>query len=120
MEREEIMRRSASERKEKRREGILPISHRMKKGMDHQDKLISLRRIEGQIRGLQKMIAERRYCVDIINAAEAVQGALKKVEAGILKDHLNACVRTAFERDSFKEKDEKIQEIHKLFEKVRK
>jgi len=92
----------------------------MKKGINHQDKRVSLRRIEGQIRGVQKMIEDRRYCVEIINAIEAVLGALKKVEAGILKDHLNACVKNAFEGKSSKGKEEKIQEIYELFEKIRK
>ena len=92
----------------------------MKKGMDHQDKLVSLRRIEGQVRGVQKMIETRRYCVEIINAIEAVLGALGKVEAGILKDHLNACVKNTFGEKSSKGKEEKIQEIYELFEKIKK
>ena len=92
----------------------------MKKGACHKDKLVSLRRIEGQVRGVQKMIDEERYCVDILNATGAVIGALKKVEAKILKDHLNACARTAFEGKSKKQKNEKLDEIFKLLESMRK
>ncbi len=92
----------------------------MKKGTDHQDKLVSLRRIEGQIRGIQKMIEEGRYCVDILYAVGAAVGALKNVENKILKDHLNACVKTAFNGRSKSDKEQKIREIAGLLESLRK
>ncbi len=92
----------------------------MEKGTCHTDKLVALRRIEGQVRGVQKMIEEERYCVDILNATGAVMGALKKVESRILKDHLNACARTAFEGKSKSQKEEKLQEIFGLLESLRK
>ena len=92
----------------------------MKKGMDHQDKLVALRRIEGQVRGVQKMIEDRRYCVDILYALGAAVGALRNVENRILKDHLNACVRTAFTRTSKTAQDQKIREIAGLLESLRK
>jgi CsoR family transcriptional regulator, copper-sensing transcriptional repressor len=92
----------------------------MKKGMDHQDKLVSLRRIEGQIRGVQKMVTDQRYCVDILYAVGAAIGALRNVESKILKDHLNACVKTAFTGKSRSEKENKIQEIYELLERIKK
>lgn len=92
----------------------------MKKGACHHDQLIPLRRIEGQVRGIQKMVEEQRYCVDILNAIAATRGALKKVEAGILKDHLNACAKHAFEGKSASEKTTKLAEIYQLFESLRK
>jgi DNA-binding FrmR family transcriptional regulator len=92
----------------------------MKKGMDHQDKLVSLRRIEGQIRGVHKMIEDRRYCVDILYAISAAVGALRNVESKILKDHLNACVKTAFNGKSKSNKDQKIREIAGLLKSLRK
>jgi len=92
----------------------------MKKGMDHQDKLVSLRRIEGQIRGVQKMIADRRYCVEILHALGAAVGALRNVENRIFKDHLQACVKTAFNGRSRSNKDQKIREIAGLLESLRK
>ncbi len=88
--------------------------------MDHQDKLVSLRRIEGQIRGIHKMIENRRYCVDILYAVGATIGALRNVESNILKDHLNACVKTAFTGKSVAEKHRKIQEIYELLERIKK
>ncbi len=92
----------------------------MKKGMDHQDKLVSLRRIEGQIRGIHRMIEDKRYCVDILYALAAAIGALRNVESKILKDHLNACVKTAFSGKLAVEKDKKIQEIYELLERIKK
>ncbi len=91
----------------------------MKKGTCHHDKLAALRRIEGQVRGVQKMIDEGRYCVDILNATAAVRGALQKVESKILKDHLEACVQTAFSGNPKKEKAEKLAEICGLLENMR-
>ncbi len=87
----------------------------MKRGTDQTDKLVALRRIEGQVRGIHRMVEDRRYCVDILNALGAVRGALKNVEAKILKDHLNACVKHAFEGRSTKDKKAKLEEIHALF-----
>jgi DNA-binding FrmR family transcriptional regulator len=92
----------------------------MEKGMDHQDKLVSLRRIEGQIRGVQKMIEGQRYGVDILYAIGAAIGALRNVESKILKDHLNACVKTAFAGKSQPGKERKIQEIYELLERIKK
>lgn len=92
----------------------------MKKGADHKDKLVAVHRIEGQIRGIGKMIEDRRYCVEILNAIAATRGALKKVESDILRDHLSACAKTAFTGTSASEKAAKLQEICKLFESLRK
>lgn len=91
----------------------------MKRGTCHHDKLTALRRIEGQIRGVQRMIEEERYCVDILNAVGAVIGALKRVESAVLRDHLGACARTAFEGKSAKQKKEKLEEIFGLLESIR-
>jgi len=92
----------------------------MKKGTCQRDKLKSLRRIEGQVRGVQKMIEDKRYCIDILNTVAAVIGALKKVESNILKSHIDACVKTAFNKKSKRERDSKLEEIYSLFEGVRK
>ena len=88
--------------------------------MDHHDQLVALKRIEGQVRGIRKMIEDQRDCVDILYAAGAAIGALRNVESNISKDHLNACVRTAFGGKSQKEKDKKIQEIYELLERIKK
>jgi DNA-binding FrmR family transcriptional regulator len=54
-----------------------------------------LRRIEGQVRGLQKMIDEEKYCVDVLTQVSSVTAALQKVGVIILEDHINGCVRNA-------------------------
>ena len=92
----------------------------MKKGTNQRDKLVALRRIEGQVRGVQKMVEEQRYCMDILNALGAVGGALRNVEAKILKDHLNACVRNAIEGKLTRDKEAKLEEIFRLFKGLRK
>jgi len=92
----------------------------MKKGICHHDQLTPLRRIEGQVRGIQKMVDDERYCVDILNALAAIRGALRTVEAKILKGHLNACAKTAFEGTSKREKEIKLQEIYGLLGNLRK
>ena len=62
----------------------------------HKDQLINLKKIEGQVRGLQAMIEEEKYCVDILNQVKAVKNALVSVEGKILKTHLRACIRDSW------------------------
>ena len=64
-----------------------PWSFEMKKNPDHQDNLVALRRIEGQVRGVQGMIEKRKYCVDILTQLQAIKGALSRVEEKILDKH---------------------------------
>jgi CsoR family transcriptional regulator, copper-sensing transcriptional repressor len=54
-----------------------------------------LRRIEGQVRGLQRMIEEEKYCIDILTQVSAATGALESVALGLLEDHLGHCVAQA-------------------------
>ena len=51
-----------------------------------------LRRIEGQVRGIQKMVDEDRYCIDVLQQMSAAQAALDKVALGLLTDHVNHCM----------------------------
>ncbi len=57
--------------------------------------LMRLRRIEGQVRGLQRMIEEDKYCIDILTQVSAVTGALQSVALGLLDEHLSHCVTEA-------------------------
>ena len=60
---------------------------------DQKDKLVNrLRRIEGQVRGVEKMVDEDRYCIDVITQISAIQAALDKVALGLLEDHARHCV----------------------------
>ncbi|MDQ2842554.1 MAG: metal-sensitive transcriptional regulator [Acidobacteriota bacterium] len=52
-------------------------------------------RIEGQVRGLQQMIHDQRYCIDVINQMEAITAALRRVQSDMLRDHITAVSRTA-------------------------
>ena len=59
------------------------------------DYLKRLRRIEGQVRGLQKMVEEDKYCIDILTQVSAVTRALQSVALGLMEDHLGHCVTQA-------------------------
>lgn len=78
------------------------------------DLLIRLRRIEGQVRGLQRMIKEDKYCVDVLTQVVAVRGALKKVGLKILGQHTHGCVRRAVMNE---EGEEIIDELIEVFSK---
>ena len=91
----------------------------MKKHPSHEDNLVALRRIEGQVRGVQRMIEERKYCIDILNQIYAVKGALGRVEENILEKHFRNCVTEAAMGSSEKEKQQKMDEILKLINQTR-
>ena len=84
----------------------------------HDQQVVRLKKIEGQVRGLQKMIEERRYCMDLISQIRAVSGALKQVELGILETHLQHCVHDALSVKDASEAETKIQEIIQLIQKT--
>lgn len=67
-----------------------------------------LARIEGQVRGLQRMVDEDKYCIDILTQITAVTAALKAVGVGILDSHVRHCVRASIEQG---EGEEKIDEL---------
>lgn len=68
--------------------------------MPTKDQLLKrLRRIEGQVRGIQGMVDDGRYCIDVLTQITAVQAALDKVALGLLEDHANHCVIGAQEGD---------------------
>ena len=76
-----------------------------------------LRRIEGQVRGIERMIDEERYCIDILTQLQAVRAALKKVEDEVLKDHVAHCVHDAIRGGKADEQVEKIEELLRVLEK---
>jgi CsoR family transcriptional regulator, copper-sensing transcriptional repressor len=69
-----------------------------------------LKRIEGQVRGLQRMVDEEAYCVDILTQIGSVVSASEKVATILLKDHVEHCVRASIENGGA-EADEKIEEL---------
>ena len=70
-----------------------------------------LGRIEGQVRGLSKMVAEDRYCIDIVTQISAVRAALRRVEEEVLKDHVAHCVEHAIASGDKADQREKIAEL---------
>jgi DNA-binding FrmR family transcriptional regulator len=68
-----------------------------------------LRRIEGQVRGLQRMVDEDVYCIDVLTQVSAVTRALQAVALGLLEDHLGHCVAQAIEQGG-PEAEEKVRE----------
>ncbi|MDQ1512627.1 MAG: CsoR family transcriptional regulator, copper-sensing transcriptional repressor [Microbacteriaceae bacterium] len=76
---------------------------------DKEDHLRRLRRIEGQVRGLQGMVADEKYCIDILTQVSAVTSALQSVALGLLDDHLAHCVVDAAAKGG-EEAQEKIRE----------
>jgi DNA-binding FrmR family transcriptional regulator len=71
--------------------------------------------IEGHIRGVEKMVEQGAYCVDVIRQIHAIQSALSKVSAMVLEDHLNSCVITAIRGEDPKEREKVLDEISELF-----
>ncbi len=81
------------------------------------DYLARLRRIEGQVRGLQRMIEADEYCVDILTQVASVSKALQSVGLGLLDEHIHHCVRAAA-GSSGPEGDEKIREAVVAIERL--
>jgi DNA-binding FrmR family transcriptional regulator len=84
--------------------------------MKHEKALVRLKTIEGHIRGVEKMVAEEAYCIDIIRQIQAVQSALRKVSSLILDEHLNSCLITAVRGEDPKERERVLGEITSVFE----
>jgi DNA-binding FrmR family transcriptional regulator len=79
----------------------------------HKDQLSRLRRIEGQVKGVQRMVEEGRYCVDVLTQLRAVRAAVRKVEEGILRAHIEHCVAGALAdpQASPTERQNKVDEL---------
>src|SRR5690606_41626538 len=82
-------------------------------------KINRLKRIEGQVRGIARMVEEDRYCIDILHQIQAVRAALTKVESAVLKDHAACCVAEAIASGDEAETREKFTELGDLVEKVK-
>jgi DNA-binding FrmR family transcriptional regulator len=87
---------------------------------EHDPKLISrLNRIEGQVRGISKMVADGRYCIDILTQLQAVRAALAKVETAILQEHLGKCIEGAITSGDAADQRAKVHELIQLLERSR-
>jgi DNA-binding FrmR family transcriptional regulator len=82
--------------------------------MNHESKkscATRLGRIEGQVRGIARMIEEDRYCIDVLTQLQAIKAALKRVEDEVLRDHVSRCVAHAIEKGDESEKKRMIDEL---------
>ena len=78
-----------------------------------------LSRIEGQVRGISRMIEDDRYCIEILQQVQAIKSALAKVEDAILKDHAATCVESAIASGDESEQRKKVGEFIDLLGKVK-
>lgn len=84
--------------------------------MKNEEALRRLKTIEGHLRGIQRMMEENTYCIDVIRQIQAVQAALNKLSAMILTEHLNSCVITAIQGDNTLERERVLREITDVFD----
>lgn len=84
--------------------------------MKHESALRRLKNAEGHIRGVERMVEEGAYCIDVIRQIQAVQAALNKVSTLILEEHLNSCLITAVRGEDADERERVLREIADVFE----
>lgn len=77
-----------------------------------------LSRIEGQVRGLSRMLEEDRYCIDVVTQISAVRAALRRVEEEILRDHMAHCVEHAIASGNAAEQRQKIEELFAVMKRT--
>ena len=85
------------------------------KDTSHQNQIPNLRRIEGQIKGIQTMVEGNQYCVDILNQIKAAKSALSSVENKILNKHIEECIENSLSSDN--QLDDKIEELMKVLKR---
>jgi DNA-binding FrmR family transcriptional regulator len=83
---------------------------------EKQDLLNRLKTIEGHVRGVQRMVEDDGYCVDILKQTKAIQRALDKFNSLVLERHLDGCVTTAIRGDDSTERERVIHELLQVFE----
>lgn len=89
--------------------------------MQRQDKprlLNRLNRVEGQVRGIARMIEEDRYCIDVLTQIQAVRAALTKVETEMLREHLSHCIEGAIVSGDKDQQRQKASELIQLLERT--
>ena len=74
-----------------------------------------LRRIEGQVQGIQRMVEEEKYCVDILLQLTAVEGAVEQVQRLLLGRHIESCVADAIRSGSTRDRQKKVDELLEVF-----
>lgn len=91
-----------------------PCKHKQREEEEQKDLLNRLNRIEGQIRGIKRMIEEERYCVDVLTQVSAVQAALNSFNKNLLSSHIRTCVVHDIQSGDTQVVDELCKTIQKL------
>jgi DNA-binding FrmR family transcriptional regulator len=84
--------------------------------MDKKDTLQRLKTVEGHIRGIERMVDEDEYCVDVIRQIQAVQSALTKISVNVLDDHLRSCLVNAVQGRDGGDREQVLREITEVYE----
>jgi len=85
---------------------------------ENKSKLLNrLRRIEGQVRGVARMVEDDRYCIDILTQTQALRAALNRVETELLRNHVDHCVRGAFTSGDAQDQQQKIEELIEVLQR---
>mgnify|MGYP000580642436 CR=1 FL=1 len=92
----------------------------MKNKTSHEESILALKRIEGQVRGVQGMIEQKRYCIEILTQLHSVMGAIARVEDDIFRKHLKGCVAGTMKTGTESDQNKKIAELMDVLKKFRK
>lgn len=84
--------------------------------MKHTNALKRLKTVEGHIRGIERMVENEEYCIDVIRQIQAVQAALNKISTMILEEHLDSCLITAVRGEDPDERERVLREISEVFD----
>ena len=97
--------------------GMCPVGDKIMASYlkDKKEILVRLRKLEGQLKGIQRMVEDEKYCVDVLNQISAVVAASQKVASIILKDHIQGCIRDALVHDEHS--DEHVNELLGVIER---
>lgn len=85
-------------------------------GKGTEDIVRRLKSVEGHVRGVQRMVEDGSYCIDVVNQIVAIQRALKKVSSKVLDGHLHSCVTSAIQGDDVEERERVLNELMEVFE----
>jgi len=88
--------------------------------MKHENAIHRLKNVEGHIRGIERMLDEEAYCIDVIRQIQAAQAALNKITSMILEEHLNSCLITAVRGEDPTERERVLKEIADVFDTANK
>lgn len=84
--------------------------------MDKSDTLKRLRNVEGHLRGIERMVDEDAYCIDVIRQISAAQAALSRLSSRVLNDHLRSCLITAVRGEDAADRERVLKEIGEVYE----